>query len=132
MKLAWNVPRATRTYFVDHLLSGGLSSTRVDIMVRYLKFFRGLLKRPTREVLSMSNIAAMYVRSTVGKNLNFFQTESGKDLWTITQVTLGLLLPARRQNCHKKTTGDYSTLQDYLKRGASFTMTARKQKDSPH
>ena len=99
-------------------------------MVRYLKFFRGLLKSPTREVLIMANIAARDVRSTVGKNLHFIQTESGKDLWTITSVTLGLLLPARRQKCHKKTTGDYSTLQDYLKRGASFTMTARKQKDT--
>ena len=52
-------------------------------MVRYLKFFRGLLKSPTREVLIMANIAARDVRSTVGKNLHFIQTESGKDPWTI-------------------------------------------------
>ena len=30
VKLAWQVPRATHRYFVDHLLSCGLSSVRVD------------------------------------------------------------------------------------------------------
>ena len=45
VKLAWNVPRATHTYFVDHLLACDLSSARVDIMVRYLKLFKGLVKR---------------------------------------------------------------------------------------
>ena len=48
VKLAMNVPRATHTYFVDHLLACDLSSARVDIMVRYLKFFRGLLKGGAR------------------------------------------------------------------------------------
>ena len=96
VKLAWNVPRATRTYFVDHLLSGGLSSTRVDIMVRYLKFFRGLLNSPTREVLIMANIAARDVRSIVGKNLNFIQTESGKDPWTISPGALRSALTSQK------------------------------------
>ena len=81
VKLAWNVPRGTRSYFVDHLLSGDLSSTKVDIMVRYLKFFKGLLKSPTKEVLIMANLPARDVRTTVGKNLRYLQLESGKDPW---------------------------------------------------
>ena len=69
------------TYFVDHLLSGDLSSAKVDIMVRYLKFFNGLLKSPTKEVLLMANLSARDVRTTVGKNLRYLQGESGKDPW---------------------------------------------------
>ena len=32
VRLAWNVPRATRSYFVDNSLSLGLTSERVDIL----------------------------------------------------------------------------------------------------
>ena len=65
VKLAWNVPRATHTYFVDNLLSTGLSST----MIRYLQYFRGLLRSPCKEVLLMAKLSARDVRSSVGRNL---------------------------------------------------------------
>ena len=50
VKLAWQVPRQTHTYLVDHLLCSGLSSVRCDIMSIYVKFVRGLQLSPSREV----------------------------------------------------------------------------------
>ena len=96
VKIAWNVPRATHTYFVDHLLACDLSSARVDIMDRYLKFCRGLLKSPTREVLVMANISARDVRSTVGKNLHFISVESGKDPWNTSPGELKSVLTSQK------------------------------------
>ena len=53
MKLAWQVPRQTHTYFVDHLLSCGLTSIRLDILARYSKFVRGLMASPSMEVAEL-------------------------------------------------------------------------------
>ena len=38
VKLAWQVPRQTHTYFVDHLLTCDHTSVRMDILSRYMKF----------------------------------------------------------------------------------------------
>ena len=65
-------------------------------MVRYLKFFRGLLKSPTREVLVMANISARDVRSTVGKNLHFISVESGKDPWNTSPGELKSVLTSQK------------------------------------
>ena len=35
VKLAWCVPRSTRTYLLQHVLSAGLPSARVDILARF-------------------------------------------------------------------------------------------------
>ena len=40
---AWGVPRQTRTYFVDHLLSGSFPHIRQLILRRHLKFVQGLV-----------------------------------------------------------------------------------------
>ena len=96
VKLAWNVPRATHTYLLDHLLSCDLTSARVDIIVRCLKFFKGLLKSPTREVLVMANISARDVRSTVCKNLLFISQESGKDPWITSPGDLKSVLSSQK------------------------------------
>ena len=47
VKLAWQVPRATRSYLVDQLLCCDLTSTRMDILARYAKFAKGLLFSPS-------------------------------------------------------------------------------------
>ena len=39
VKLTWKVPRATRSYLVQHVLNSGLTSARVDILTRYSVFF---------------------------------------------------------------------------------------------
>ena len=87
-KLAWNVPRATHTYFLDHLLGVGFCHTRVDLLTRYSKFFARLLKSASSEVTILANILRRDVRSTTGKNLWNLSVETGLDIWT---VALGLV-----------------------------------------
>ena len=50
VKLAWQLPRGTHTYFVDHLLSDDLTSVRTDALSRYTKFLKGLRRSPSHEV----------------------------------------------------------------------------------
>ena len=50
VKLAWQVPRKTHTYFVDHLLSCGMTYVRIDVISRYAKFLAGLVKSSSLEV----------------------------------------------------------------------------------
>ena len=54
VRLAWQVPMATHTYFLDQLLGCGISSVRMNILARYCKFFRGLMASPSMEVVAMS------------------------------------------------------------------------------
>ena len=63
MKLAWQVPRATHTHLVDHLLS----NARMDILARYAKFVRGLQASPSMEV--MCGVAKRDIRSVTGCNI---------------------------------------------------------------
>ena len=56
VKLTWQVPRATHTYFVDHLLNCGISSVREDTMMRYSKFVRGLMRIPSMEVAVICDV----------------------------------------------------------------------------
>ena len=77
VKLAWQLPRATHTYFVDHLLSSDLTSVRTDVLGRYGKFVRGLYASPSREVSVMCSIATKDVCTTTGRNLYLIQMETG-------------------------------------------------------
>ena len=79
VKLAWQVPRQTHTYLVDHLLCSGLTSVRSDILIRYSKFVRGLRVSPSMEVSVMCGVVAGDVNTTTGQNLNVIQWETGLD-----------------------------------------------------
>ena len=81
VKLTWNVPRATRTYLVQKVLSGGITSAKVDILARYADFFRGLRKSPPPEVAIMANIAGKDFRSTTGSYMNLLGDASVMDPW---------------------------------------------------
>ena len=69
VKLAWGVPRATHTYLVDNLLSGGIPSIRASVLSRYCKFFNSVKTSPSLEVRVVANLAAAYIRSSTGNNL---------------------------------------------------------------
>ena len=60
VKLTWEVPRSTRTYLMQQVLSSGLCSARVDILTRF-------------EVTVMANLIGYDLRSTTGSNLRFLQ-----------------------------------------------------------
>ena len=92
IKLAWFVPRATRTYLVQHVLSAGHTSAKVNILTRYRNFFHGLRKSPSYEVRVMANIASRDVRSTTGSNLRLVEEISGLDPWVCSAMELKVML----------------------------------------
>ena len=57
IKLAWDVSRATHTYFLDYL-AGGLISVRRDILSRNAGFYRSLLSSPSVEVNILARVVA--------------------------------------------------------------------------
>ena len=69
VRLAWQVPVATHTYFVDQLLCCGISSVRMDTLARYCKFVRGLMASPSMEVVAMYGVAGQDIRTVIGSNL---------------------------------------------------------------
>ena len=69
IKLAWNVDGATKTYFVDNLLAGGLPSLRLSVLACYGKFYGSVRYSPAPEIKSLACIAAADLRSTTGSNL---------------------------------------------------------------
>ena len=85
----------TDTYFVDHLLSSGLSSVRCDILARYSKFVKGLRVSPSMEVSIMCGVVARDVQSITGHNLNIIQWETGLDPLTCSQEKLKAALSMR-------------------------------------
>ena len=80
IKLAWGVPRATHSYFLD-FLSGGLVTVRRDILARYVNFYRSLLSSPCREVNILSRVVAKDIRSTTARNLQLVERESAGLTW---------------------------------------------------
>ena len=81
IKLAWNCPRATRSYLVQEVLACGSPSAKVDILVRYGKFFQGLRTSTCREVSVLANLVARDIRSTTGENVRLLSESSGKIPW---------------------------------------------------
>ena len=79
VKLAWQVPRATHTYFVDQLLSCDQTSARMDILGRYAKFVRGLRSSPSMEVAVMCGVAQRDIRTITGSNIALLRNETGMD-----------------------------------------------------
>ena len=82
VRLAWSVPRATRGYIAQQVLSPEITSARVDILSKYVGFFRGLRASPSPEVSFMAYFTARDLRTVTGRNLRFVRDESGLDPWT--------------------------------------------------
>ena len=80
IKLAWQIPRATHTYFLD-FLSGGMVTVRRDVLARYVNFYRSLLSSPCREVCILARVVSKDIRSTTARNLALLERESGLT-WT--------------------------------------------------
>ena len=79
VKLSWAVPRGTRTYLVQQVLSAGLTSARVDIMTRYVGFYRSLVRSSSHEVAVLAGLAGQDIRSTTGSNLRLLRELTGLD-----------------------------------------------------
>ena len=54
VKLAWGVPRATHTYFVQQCLAPGATSARAEVLARFAGFYTGLRNSPSPEVRTVA------------------------------------------------------------------------------
>ena len=88
VKLTWCVPRGTRTYLVQKVLSAGLTTAKVDVLSRYANFFRSLRLSPCHEVMVMANLAGRDIRTTTGSNLKLLEEASGLDPWVFCSTRL--------------------------------------------
>ena len=82
VKLVWNLPRSTHSFFVDNLLAEGFPSVRKKILSQYVSFLQRLRKSVSNEVRIMSYIAAADIRSTTGRNSHNLTQEFQIDPWT--------------------------------------------------
>ena len=94
VKLAWNCPRSTHTYFVTCQLAADFVSIRTKILGTYVKFFKTLLNSKSPEVALVANLVGRDVQSTTGNNLLRLKQETGLNPWTTTpfriKETLGM------------------------------------------
>ena len=77
VKLAWQVPRNTRTYLVQQVLAPGS-----EILARFVNFFHSLRNAPSHEVLTAGLLGARDLGSVTGRNLALVTELSGQDPWT--------------------------------------------------
>ena len=77
VKLAYMVPRWTKTFLVDHLLAVNLVSAREDILARFTGFVDKLATSPCREVRVLVALLKQDSRSVTGSNVALIECESG-------------------------------------------------------
>ena len=96
-KLCWDLPRATHRYFVSNLLSSGHSSVRTNILVRFVNFYRSLLKSRSREVALVASLAGRDKSSTTGINLAKIHAETGLNPFTVSPKKVRVALEEREE-----------------------------------
>ena len=84
VKLAWGVPRATRTYLLQQCLAPGATSARAEVMGRFAGFFAGLRNAPSPEVRTVALLCARDMRTTTGRNVHTVEQASGLSVWNST------------------------------------------------
>ena len=94
IKLAWGVPRATHSYFLDYL-SGGLVTVRRDVLSRYAGFYKSLLTSPCREVNILARVVAKDIRTTTARNMRMLEQETGGLTWAAPGVKIRERLACR-------------------------------------
>ena len=80
VKLAWDVPRSTHTYFVEGMLGSGFPTIRQQILGRFPKFIKSLLDSPSLEVAVIARVVIRDAKTTTGKNVLNVQLETGLDV----------------------------------------------------
>ena len=76
---AWGLSRLTRTYIVDHLLSGSLPPIRQLVIRRYIRFLQSLVTSDNPVILTLSHWAVKTVKSITGLNVVNIRQEFGCD-----------------------------------------------------
>ena len=97
VKLVWGLPQQTRTYFLQQMLRCGYSSSKVDILTRFVKFFHGLRSSASYEVQVLSRLLARDMLSVTGKNLRLIQELTQLNPWTASNGGLRAALERSEQ-----------------------------------
>ena len=97
VKLAWDCPRQTRTFLVQQVLSCGYSSTRTDILARYVSFFRSLRSSTSLEIRVLANLMGRDLLSTTGRNIRSVRVASGLDPWQASPFMVKAALSEKEQ-----------------------------------
>ena len=79
IKMSHSLPRQTRTYLVDHLLSYSLPSVQQLITRRFVQFVQTLTSSSNPVIWQLANLAVTTVRSTTGRNVSDIREEYGLD-----------------------------------------------------
>ena len=85
IKLTWNVPRATRTYFVQEILCPNLPSMKTRVLSKFHGFFLNLLSNDSKEIQVAARISARDVRRNLGSNVRYLQDMTGWNPWDSTK-----------------------------------------------
>ena len=93
----YNVPRMTRTYIVENLLSIH-RGFKADIMSRFVKFYKNLLSSPSSHVRILAALLHTDVRSTTGHNLALIATDIEGDPLAMTKRELMVALDKRKED----------------------------------
>jgi hypothetical protein len=72
VKDIYNVPRQTKRYIVDHLLSEE-TSIESDVITSYVKFVKTLLDSPSRSVSLVAETCRTDTRSILGTNITYLE-----------------------------------------------------------
>ena len=81
VKLVWNCPPWTRTYFVQQLLCCGFTSARVDIQRRFVTFYQSLKSSASYEVQVMARFLGEDIQSMTSLNLRHIEVSAGHNPW---------------------------------------------------
>ena len=57
VKLTWDLPRSTHTYFVEDVLAKDFFTVKQQLVGRFVNFFQKLLKSPCLELRIAANMA---------------------------------------------------------------------------
>ena len=88
IKISWNIPRSTHSYFVQEVLTTGVQSLEQRILRNTAGFFQSLIDCPSPEVAVLARISARDIRSSLGKNLQRIRELTQLDPWSATKTEL--------------------------------------------
>ena len=88
IKISWNIPRTTHSYFVQDVLTTGVQSLEQRILRNTVGFFQSLIGCPCTEVAVLARISARDIRSSLGKNLQKICELTQLDPWSVTKTEL--------------------------------------------
>ena len=83
------------TYFVDRLLSFGISHVSDNILARYVTFLKSLRESPSEEVSVLVHLVSRDIQTTTGNNLHLIRDLSGLDPWACTSKEVKEVLGGR-------------------------------------